>query len=122
MKTLFAALTFALLPAWFPSAGAFAHARLVSAVPAVGATVNPAPSELVLRFTEAIEPRFSTVAVTDAAGARQERGDLQADSADAKTIRIGLLALKPGTYTVRWQVLSVDTHRAEGAFRFTVAP
>jgi len=30
--------------------------------------------------------------------------------------------LAPGRYTVRWKVLSVDTHRTEGSFSFEVKP
>jgi methionine-rich copper-binding protein CopC len=30
-------------------------------------------------------------------------------------------ALKPGSYTVTWHVLSVDTHRTEGSYSFTVS-
>ncbi|MDE1974119.1 MAG: copper resistance protein CopC, partial [Hyphomicrobiales bacterium] len=36
------------------------------------------------------------------------------------TMRIGLKALKPGSYRVRWRALSVDTHKTEGSFTFTV--
>jgi len=28
--------------------------------------------------------------------------------------------LKPGRYRVRWHVVSVDTHRTEGSFEFSV--
>ena len=33
---------------------------------------------------------------------------------------VGLKALAPGSYKVRWHALSVDTHTTEGAFTFTV--
>jgi copper resistance protein C len=35
-------------------------------------------------------------------------------------MRVGLKPLSPGTYRVRWHVLSVDTHRTEGSFTFHV--
>jgi methionine-rich copper-binding protein CopC len=35
-------------------------------------------------------------------------------------MRIGLKSLSQGTYRVRWQALSVDTHKTEGSFTFTV--
>jgi hypothetical protein len=35
---------------------------------------------------------------------------------------VALKPLKPGIYHVRWHALSIDTHRTEGAFAFTVAP
>jgi copper resistance protein C len=33
---------------------------------------------------------------------------------------VGLKALSPGTYHVHWHALSVDTHKTEGSFSFTV--
>jgi methionine-rich copper-binding protein CopC len=30
--------------------------------------------------------------------------------------------LKPGVYTVHWHAVSVDTHRTQGSFQFTVRP
>ena len=35
-------------------------------------------------------------------------------------MRVSLKSLSPGTYRVRWHVLSVDTHKTEGSFTFTV--
>jgi methionine-rich copper-binding protein CopC len=101
---------------------AWAHAQLVSAQPRVGATVARAPAEIVLRFSESPEPRFSNIEVRDAAGTRVDRQDLRLGPDGDKTLAVGLPSLPPGTYLVRWQVLSVDTHRTEGSFRFTVAP
>ena len=36
------------------------------------------------------------------------------------TMRVGLKALSPGSYKVRWHALSVDTHTTEGSFTFHV--
>ena len=44
---------------------AHAHAHLRQAEPPVGGTVQRAPAPVDLTFSEAVEPRFSTVAVTD---------------------------------------------------------
>jgi methionine-rich copper-binding protein CopC len=35
-------------------------------------------------------------------------------------MRVGLKGLGAGTYKVNWRVLSVDTHRSEGNFTFSV--
>jgi methionine-rich copper-binding protein CopC len=35
-------------------------------------------------------------------------------------MRIGVKALGPGSYRVRWRALSVDTHTTEGSFTFHV--
>ena len=47
---------------------ASAHAHLVRATPAAGGTVQVAPSEVTLRFSEKLEPKFSSVVVRDSAG------------------------------------------------------
>lgn len=101
---------------------AHAHAQLRQADPPVGGTVHAAPAQVELTFSEAIEPRFSTVVVTNAAGAQVDHADLHVAGGDAKHLAIGLGALRPGTYKVVWHATSVDTHKTEGSFTFTVAP
>jgi len=36
-------------------------------------------------------------------------------------IRIGLKTLSPGSYRVHWRAVSLDTHRSEGSFAFSVS-
>jgi methionine-rich copper-binding protein CopC len=100
----------------------FAHALLHTASPPVGATVQAAPPEVTLDFSEAVEPRFSTIRVEDAAGRAMDSGTVHASAGDAKRLSIALKPLPPGTYRVIWRVTSVDTHKTEGAFDFTVRP
>lgn len=105
------------------ASGAFAHALLDHAVPAVGSTVSGSPSELRLTFSEALVPAFSGVQISTAAGAPVAAGKATLDPADATTLRVRLgQPLKPGVYKVTWHVVSVDTHRTDGAYAFTVAP
>jgi copper resistance protein C len=99
------------------STAAGAHAFLDHAEPRVGSTVPAAPREVVLTFTQNLEPAFSSVEVSDAKGARVDQGKPRVN---ATTMRIGLKPLPPGTYHVRWRVLSVDTHTTEGNFTFQV--
>ncbi len=98
---------------------AFAHAALGHASPLVGSTVQAAPHDVTLSFTENLEAAFSSVEVTDASGTRVDQGKPQVSG---NTIRIGLKSLPPGSYRVRWHVLSADTHKTEGSFTFRVAP
>ena len=93
-----------------------AHARLDHASPRVGSTVAAAPKELSMWFTEKLEPAFSTAEVRNAQGAVQS-GKAHADGT---VLHVPLQSLSPGTYTVNWRVLSVDTHRTQGSFTFTV--
>jgi len=94
-----------------------AHAFLDHAEPRVGSTVSTAPRELSLSYTQKLEPAFSSVEVTDANGMRV---DLGKPSISSSVMRVGLKPLSPGTYRVRWHVLSVDTHTTEGSFTFQV--
>jgi methionine-rich copper-binding protein CopC len=94
-----------------------AHAFLDHAEPRVGSTVT-APAALTLVFTEPIEPAFSRIVVTGAGGAPVATGAL-AHPAPA-VLSVPLPSLAPGTYTVAWAVVSVDTHATEGRFTFTV--
>jgi methionine-rich copper-binding protein CopC len=94
-----------------------AHAFLDHANPLVGSTVPAAPREVVLTYTQNLEPAFSTVQVTDASGARVDTGKAEVSG---NTMRIGLKSLPPGSYKVHWHALSVDTHTTEGTFTFHV--
>ena len=97
--------------------GANAHAQLDHAVPAVGSTVASSPGKVTLYFTEQLEPKFSGGEVRNAAGARVDTG--KSVSGNVMQLRVG--ALSRGTYGVTWHVLSVDTHKTQGSFSFTVA-
>jgi methionine-rich copper-binding protein CopC len=105
------------LLATLASTTALAHAFLDHAEPRVGSTMANAPHELVLAYTQNLEAAFSSVEVTDAKGARVDTGK---PSISGSTMRVGLKQLPPGTYKVRWHVLSVDTHTTQGSFSFHV--
>ena len=116
---LAAALIFGVLGGW---SAAYAHAFLDHASPAVGSTVHAAPKEVRLWFTDSIEAAFSTLSVTDASGRRVDGGKIGTDAKDAAVLQTSLQALPPGTYTVTWRVISVDSHATQGKFTFKVAP
>jgi methionine-rich copper-binding protein CopC len=103
-------------------AAARAHAFLDRAEPGVGSTLAAPPSQVRILFTEALEPAFSAIAVTDAQGHHVEEGKARVDAGNPMMLEVGLAPLTPGTYTVRWRVISVDTHPTEGNFTFTVKP
>jgi methionine-rich copper-binding protein CopC len=97
------------------------HAFLDRASPAVGSDVPGSPPALTLTYTEPVEPVFSTVQVTDAHGGRVDAGKPAAQDG-GRMLSIPLKPLPPGTYNVEWHVTSVDTHKTEGHFTFTVRP
>jgi len=103
-------------------AAAFAHAHLERSMPAAGAMLKQAPQELMLWFSEAVEPKFSSIEVRDAKGDAVQDGVASAVPGNTAQLRIGLKPLPPGRYTVQWRVLSVDTHRSQGDFTFRVGP
>lgn len=120
MQTIIRAIAMALL--LLAPALAFAHAQLRRADPPAGGTVHGSPAQLELSFSETIEPRFSTDTVADAAGIQVDKRDLHAVPGDAKHLAVSLGALPPGVYTVVWHATSVDTHKTEGTFSFTIIP
>ena len=99
---------------------AFAHAFLERASPPVGSEVGTSPPELYLTFTEGVEPLFSTIEVSDASGAAIAAGKPHVAPGNDRRLVIDLPELPPGTYTVIWHATSVDTHKTEGSYRFTV--
>ncbi len=116
--TIFAALALTLAV----GGKALAHAHLTRAVPEAGSSSKTPPHAVTLTFTQKLEGAFSTIEVVDASGARVDTGKADLDPADSTVMRIGLKTLAPGTYKVQWQALSVDTHKTEGSFNFTVEP
>jgi copper resistance protein C len=102
---------------------ASAHALLKTAIPAVGGTVSASPKEIRIKYSEGVEPRFSAIALATEAGAALPVGKASVDPADNSTLIAPVSqALKPGVYKVTWHVVSVDTHKTQGSFEFTVAP
>ena len=98
---------------------AMAHAFLDHAEPRVGNKVNAAPREVTLWFTQKLEPAFSTITVTNAAGQRVDTGKTRVSG---NQMAVSLRAGGAGTYRVTWRVLSVDTHTTDGNFTFQVGP
>ena len=99
-----------------------AHAFLDHASPAVGSTVPTAPETVTMWFTQELEPAFTTATVTDASGNTVDAGPAQVDPKDPTELRVALKKLSPGTYTVSWHALSVDTHTTTGHFTFEIKP
>ena len=118
MKHLNALIACALALAPVP---ALAHAHLDHTQPAAGSTVA-APQEVSLFFSEAVEPRFSSIVVQDAKGTAMQTGKAEVAADNSANLKVRLKPLAPGVYKVIWKILSVDTHRTQGSFSFTVGP
>jgi methionine-rich copper-binding protein CopC len=98
----------------------FAHAFLERASPPVGSELAAPPPELSITFTEGVEPLFSTIEVHGANGAAIDTGTPHVAPDSNRRLIVELPKLTPGTYTVNWHVTSVDTHKTEGNYTFTV--
>jgi methionine-rich copper-binding protein CopC len=103
-----------------PAPAARAHAFLDHASPAVGSSLPTAPAAVTMWFTQQLEPAFTTATVSDKSGNRVDAGPAQVDAKDPTELKVLLKPLPPGTYTVSWHALSVDTHTTTGHFTFTV--
>jgi methionine-rich copper-binding protein CopC len=99
---------------------AWAHAFLDHADPKVGSTITNSPTAIKIWFTQELEPVFSSVQVKDAQGEEVDKKDVHLDDKDKTLLIVSLPKLPDGTYSVTWHVVSVDTHRTQGSFKFTV--
>jgi methionine-rich copper-binding protein CopC len=105
---------------------AFAHAKLLSEVPAAEATASaPATAapvtELRLSFSEGLNAAFSKATVTDAAGTAVPGVTLALDAADDKVLVVTFAApLATGDYTVDWTAVASDGHKTTGTYKLNV--
>jgi methionine-rich copper-binding protein CopC len=98
---------------------ASAHDELLSTLPADGASVAEAPTEVSLTFGEEAQRLGTAVVVTDAAGERLGDGPVVVDGP------LVTQAITPptvaGEVRVSYRVVSADGHPVTGTFRFTVS-
>ncbi|MGA7668936.1 MAG: CopD family protein [Nitrolancea sp.] len=100
---------------------ASAHAFLKRSTPDANTVVPQAPPELLMSFTERIEPQFSSAQQFDSNGTLVPAGSSKVGS-DATVLILPLPSQLPdGTYTVQWKNVSADDgHSNSGYFAFTV--
>ena len=100
---------------------ASAHANLLKASPEPSEALDGPPERVIIWFTEAIEPAFSTITVLDARGADITQVATTFDATEPTAMWVPLAQVETGTYTVVWKnVSSVDGHKATGAYLFSV--
>ena len=98
---------------------AFAHARPKVMSPAANATVE-APKEISVVFSEAVDPKFSSLQLMGANGAVIATPPTVADPVDHAHLSLPIPTLAPGLYTVHWVSAAVDGHHLDGTYTFTV--
>jgi methionine-rich copper-binding protein CopC len=123
---------------------ALAHAGLEASTPANGTVVN-APQEIVLTFIEPIETMFSVFELHQLDVAPDADHELHAQAAhdamthafnmdatslrasemltsgQSATVTLALPTLAPGSYTLMWRVLSIDSHPSQDFITFVVS-
>jgi len=109
----------ALLGSLLSVTSVWAHAHLKSQTPAADSTVT-APTQLRLEFSEGVEAAFTKVIISKD-GSNVPVKNLDTEGNDKKTLIVTPAApLTAGAYKVEWHAVSVDTHKSEGAYSFTV--
>ncbi|MGY6275808.1 copper resistance CopC family protein [Methylomonas sp. MgM2] len=101
---------------------AFAHAILVKSQPEKDTEVSVAPKQIDLWFNDPVRSQYKALAVVDSDGKRVDNRDVAQEMLDGSHIYATVQDLTPGTYTVRYRVVSQDTHIVTGKFQFTVKP
>lgn len=98
-----------------------AHANLMQSDPPAQSSVTRAPDQINLVFSEAVEPRFIDVSVTDRDRKRVDGGDARLAPGTNDSVIATLGEVPPGVYTITWQVVSaVDGHTTRGLVPFNV--
>jgi copper transport protein len=98
-----------------------AHALLTSSTPADGVSVEEPPDEILLTFSEALDPAVSEVRVLDVSGTQVNSGKAQPVPGWPSQLRVPLGDLGQGIYTVSWRVTSpADGHTTVGSVTFGV--
>jgi copper transport protein len=99
----------------FPAA-ASAHATLRSTTPHFGTEVQRGPAAIRLRFDQHVKILPGAIRVLNGVG----RNFARAPHVEGTTVVADVAPLKLGTYTVRWQAVSADSHVVSGVWTFGV--
>lgn len=105
----------ALLAAALAASQASAHARLVASEPANNA-MGAAPKTIALHFSEALTPKFSKLEVLMGGAAVPMKTEVAKNTMTASPVS----PFSPGAYTVKWHVVTADSHSVDGTFSFMV--
>jgi copper transport protein len=99
-----------------------AHANLLQAEPQPNSVIMEPPTQIILSFTEALEPSSSSIELLDGSGQPVNTpGPATVDPAHEAVMSLQLPPLEDGVYTVSWRALSaVDGHLTRGVYGFIV--
>jgi len=99
-----------------PVGTAFAHAQLLSTVPAENAVADTAPQAVELTFNEPVTPLAVRLIEPDGGGL-----DLTGETTGGGVTRVALPdGIAKGTHVLSWRVVSADGHPVAGSLVFSV--
>ncbi|MEI7795756.1 MAG: copper resistance CopC family protein [Methylococcaceae bacterium] len=101
---------------------AFSHAIMVKSQPEQNATLTVSPKQIDVWFNDKVGGEYKAVAVIDSKGNRVDNKDVQQEMLDGSHLYCTIPKLSADTYTVRYRVVSIDTHIVTGKFQFTIKP
>ena len=85
-----------------------------------GRALETPPTQVTIKYDAPIEKLFASLHVLGPAS--KDEAMVTADMrSDQSTLSVKVNALKPGDYTVRWRVVSIDSHQTQGSYSFTDA-
>lgn len=100
----------------------FAHAIMVKSQPEQNAILTVSPKQIDVWFNDKVGGEYKAVAVIDSKGNRVDNKDVQQEMLDGSHLYCTIPTLPADTYTVRYRVVSIDTHIITGKFQFTIKP
>lgn len=98
----------------------YAHAIMVKSQPEVDSTIAESPKQVDVWFNDKVGSEYKALAVINSAGKRVDNKDVEQETFDQSHLYITVPDLAPDTYTVRYRVVSIDTHIVTGKFKFTI--
>ncbi|MCX7097365.1 MAG: copper resistance protein CopC [Methylococcales bacterium] len=98
----------------------FAHAIMVRSAPEQNATLTESPKQIDVWFNDKVGSEYKALAVIDSKGKRVDNKDIQQETFDQSHLFATVPTLSPGIYTVRYRVVSIDTHIVTGKYTFTI--
>ena len=101
-----------------PATAASAHVNVVGSTPADGAVVGQAPTAIVIRFSEDVDPKLAELTLSAKGGSPVA---LQRGRSAGRELTVDLPALDKGVYSVSYKVRDpLDLHLTAGSIVFGV--
>src|SRR5213075_366247 len=95
---------------------AWAHATLIGTSPSFQQRLEHSPRSVQLRFDQSVKAFPNAITVYTSKG-RVVSGTVRPGK-DQRVVTVPVQRLQRGAYTVRWHVVSADSHVASGVFTF----